>query len=96
MKQQHYVKESFHDELVGEYELRPTLHLSIRKSESNLFLHVPQQAPLQLLPIADRVYCIGDLEDTITFLRNEQGMIDMLILQEEGSQVVARKRRLHV
>lgn len=90
----HNVKESSHDdEYVGEYELRPNLHLSIVKTGRHLFLHVPQQAPLPLLQVDDMMYRLGNLEDTITFLKNEQGAIDMLILQQEASQVVARKLR---
>lgn len=91
----HSVKEGSHeDEYVGEYELRPNLHLSIRKTKSDLLLHVPQQAPLLLLQVGDMGYRLENLEDTITFLRNEQGAIDMLILQQETSQVVARKRHV--
>ncbi len=89
------VKDNSHeDEYVGEYVIRPNLLFSISKTGSNLFLHAPSQAPLQLLQVDDRVYRLGDLEDTITFLSNERGEIDMLILQEEGSQVVGRKRHV--
>ena len=80
-----------YDEYVGEYELRPDFLLTIRKAGSDLLLHVPQQAPLALTQVGNMVYQLANLEDTVTFLRNEQGTIDMLILQQEASQLVARK-----
>ena len=83
---------SIYDEYVGEYELRPDFILTIKKTDKKLLLQAPQQAPLTLTKLDDMVYLLANLEDTVTFLRNEQGTIDMLIVQQEGSQVVARRR----
>ena len=81
-----------YDEYIGEYELRPDFLLTIKKAGNDLLLHIPQQAPLALTQVGDMVYQLANLEDTVTFLRNEQGTIDMLILQQEASQLVGRRR----
>ncbi len=81
-----------YDEFVGEYELRPDFLLTIVKTGNGFQLQAPRQAPLALKQVDAMVYQLANLEDTITFLRNEQGMIDMLILQQEASQLVARRR----
>lgn len=81
-----------YDEYVGEYELRPDFLLTIVKTDNGLLLQIPQQAPIALKQVDDMVYLLANLEDTVTFLSNEQGTIDMLILQQEASQLVARKR----
>ena len=79
-------------EFVGEYELHPHFLLSVQKADHGLRLHIPQQAPLTLKRVDTLVYQLEDLEDTITFLRNARGEIDLLILQQEESQMVARRR----
>lgn len=81
-----------YDEYVGEYELRPDFVLTVKKTDNGLLLQAPQQAPIVLVRVDDMVYLLANLEDTVTFLRNEQGMIDMLILQQEASHAVARRR----
>ncbi|MEO8970733.1 MAG: serine hydrolase domain-containing protein [Ktedonobacteraceae bacterium] len=83
---------AIYDEYVGAYELRPNFLLTIMKADNGLLLQAPQQAPIALVRVDDMVYVLANLEDSITFLKNEQGMIDMLILQQEASQVVARRR----
>lgn len=64
----------------------------LMQKANGLLLQAPRQAPLALKQVDAMVYQLANLEDTITFLRNEQGTIDMLILQHEASQLVARKR----
>jgi len=81
-----------YEECVGEYELRPDFLLSIQKASDGLRLHVPQQAPLPLKRVDILIYQIADLEDTVTFLRNARGEVDLLLLQQEESQFVGRRR----
>lgn len=80
------------DEFVGEYALRPDFLLSVQKQGRRLHLCVPQQAPLPLKRVDELVYQLEDLEDTVTFVRNVRGEIDMLILRQEEGQFVARRR----
>lgn len=81
-----------YDEFVGEYELHPHVLFSIQRTRHGLRLHIPQQAPLPLKHLDALTYQLADLEDTVTFLRNARGEIDLLMLQQEESQVVARRR----
>ncbi len=84
-------EQAVYEEYTGEYVLQGNVSLNITKSEDELLFHVPGQEPIILEPLDDMVFLLTNLEDTITFLRNEQGNVDMLIVRQDASEIVARK-----
>ena len=81
-----------HDNYIGDYEINLNLCLKITKTSKTLFLHIPGQSPMELMKENDATYLLPDMNDTITFVKNENGHVESLILQQELVEVVAIKR----
>ena len=80
------------DPCVGEYELRSDLALTIRRVGDHLFFQVPGHPPLKLVRQRDGVYFLATMDDTITFVRNGQGIVLALLLRQGPVETLALKR----
>ncbi len=80
------------DTIVGEYELRSNLSLTISKTDKHLSLQISGQPLCKLLKHSEDVYLLANVDDTITFMRDVQGHVQVLILQQEETEMVALKR----
>jgi hypothetical protein len=76
---------------VGEYELQSGLTLSISMSGRHLFLQMPGQTRVELVRQSDAVFWLANMDDTITFVRNEHGKVQALIARQGVSENVAMK-----
>ena len=80
------------DTCVGEYELRSDLSLTISRVGNHLFFQMPGQPPLKLVRHSDAVYFLANMDDTITFGRNGQGNVQVLLLRQGTVETLALKR----
>jgi CubicO group peptidase (beta-lactamase class C family) len=80
------------DIYVGEYELRPGLSLTISRGGDHLFFQMPGQPPLKLVRQSDALYVLANMDDTITFVRDGQGNVTALILQQGAAETIVLKR----
>ncbi|MGI9060006.1 MAG: serine hydrolase [Ktedonobacteraceae bacterium] len=80
------------DTCVGEYELRSDLSITIGRDGDHLFFQLPSQPPLKLVRHSDTIYLLANVDDTITFVKNGQGNVQALILQQGVTQTIALRR----
>ena len=80
------------DSFVGEYELRSDLVLTVSKDGDHLFFQVSGQPPVKLMKHSDEVYFFANMDDIITFVRDGQGKVQALILQQGEAKTVALRR----
>lgn len=80
------------DSCVGEYELRSDLFLTVSKDGDHLFFQVAGQPPVKLMRHSDEVYFFANMDDIITFVRDGQGKVQALILQQGEAKTVALRR----
>ncbi len=85
---------SISDDYEGVYELHSGLFLTIRKTNDHLFLQAPDQSPIELVRGNDTTYMLTEMDDTITFVRNEAEEIHSFILQQGGAEELAVKRKI--
>jgi hypothetical protein len=78
----------------GTYQLNADFVLVITQRQEQLWLRAPRQPPLLLAPLAEPTFRLGDLEGEVTFLKNGEGMVDALQLQQDGQIRTARKLTL--
>jgi Domain of unknown function (DUF3471) len=80
------------DIYVGDYELPSGLSLTISRAGDHLFLQMPGQPPFELVRQSGTVYLLANVDDTITFVRNGQGNVEVLILRQGAAETVALRR----
>ncbi len=77
---------------VGEYELIPGFILTITKYDNQLKLQVTGQGEAPIIPIAQNLFVIKDIEDAeITFNLNDAGEIESMTLNQHGMDNVCKK-----
>src|SRR5919202_244869 len=81
------------ERLQGEYELRSGLMLRVSREEPSLLLHAPHESPIMLIPAGEAVFRLGGTDSRIEFVRQANERVAALILYQEGSAMLALRRR---
>jgi CubicO group peptidase (beta-lactamase class C family) len=76
---------------LGRYELNADFVLVITQQQGQLWLQAPAQSSLLLAPLAEATFRLGELDGEVTFLKNGEGTVDALQLQQDGQVQTARK-----
>ncbi len=76
----------------GVYELPSGISFTITNVNNTLFLHAPNQSPIELVRGKDMTYMLEGMDDTITFIRNEDGRIYAFVLLDDSAEQVAVKK----
>jgi CubicO group peptidase (beta-lactamase class C family) len=77
----------------GEYELTPNFIITITNVEGKLMGQATGQGKLELFPTSETEFQIKGLEAQITFVKNEQGQVTELILNQNGRKMPGKKIR---
>jgi hypothetical protein len=80
------------DPYIGEYELRPTFIVKVRRHDASLVLEVPDQSPILLRPSSETTFFAEVLDAEVTFRTDDRGTVGELVLRQEESELVAAKR----
>jgi len=80
------------DPYIGEYELRPTFIVKVRRHDASLVLEVPDQSPILLRPSSETTFFAEVLDTEVTFRTDDRGTVAELVLRQENSEFVAVKR----
>jgi D-alanyl-D-alanine-carboxypeptidase/D-alanyl-D-alanine-endopeptidase len=84
------VGEEILEEYVGRYELQPDFVLSITRDAGQLFVQATGQARLRLHAATESEFFLREVEASIVFVRNDQGVVDQAILEQGGERAAKR------
>ncbi|RNC86328.1 MAG: serine hydrolase [Winogradskyella sp.] len=76
---------------VGKYELTPNFHIAIRHDKKQLFARATGQQEFEVYPSAENEFFLKIVEASITFNKNESGVVESLTLHQNGQHMPAKK-----
>jgi tetratricopeptide (TPR) repeat protein len=85
------VDAKLYDSYAGQYELAPNFILTITHEGGKLMGQATGQGNLELTPISETEFKVTGVEAQVTFVKNEQGQVTELILNQNGRKMPAKK-----
>jgi CubicO group peptidase (beta-lactamase class C family) len=79
------------DKYVGEYQITPTLNLTITREGKRLFFQPTGQAKVQVFAESETEFVIRQVRAKIKFNKNEKGEVSGLTFSQMGRETPARK-----
>ncbi len=79
------------EEYVGNYELYPNFVLSVTRTGDRLWVQATGQPRLGIYPESETQFFYRAVDARITFVRNQEGKVDKLILRQHGLDLPAFK-----
>jgi len=79
------------DAYVGDYQLTPSIRITIRRVGDSLFAKATGQGMIQIFPESDRDYFAKDVDLQITFVAGSGGRASELILHQGGRDTRAKR-----
>ena len=79
------------DGYVGRYQLAPEFILTITRAGSHLFLQATGQPKAEIFPETDRDYFLKVVDAQVTFVLDEKGRANELILHQNGQNLPAKR-----
>ncbi len=76
---------------IGRYELTPDFSISITQKQDRLYLQATGQAQVELFAETPTQFFLTVVEAKITFIKDVQGQVDRLILDQNGQQLTGQK-----
>jgi len=80
-----------YDLLTGKYELNPQFILTVTKENDKLFTQATGQQKVEIFPKSELEYYLKVVDAQITFVKDENGKIEKLILHQNGRDMPAKK-----
>ena len=78
---------------IGDYAAKSGFQCSIIKEQDSLFLKSDGQPEIQLYPESELKFFMTTLNAGITFEKTAKGEVKGLVIQQEGKQTSAEKKR---
>lgn len=82
-----------YDGCVGEYEMAPGAVFTIRKEGDRLMARLTGQSFLEIVPESETEFFYKAVDAQITFVKNGQGLINELVLHQNGRDLRAKRIR---
>ncbi len=79
------------DALVGEYELKPKQILTVTKRDDGLYAQLTGQGRFRLLPESETKFFARVEEATVTFTKDDKGVVTELVLHQNGRDQKAKR-----
>ena len=76
---------------IGRYELTPDFSITITQKQDRLYLQATGQAEFELFAETPTQFFLTVVEAKITFIKDAQGQVDRLILDQNGQQLPCQK-----
>jgi Domain of unknown function (DUF3471) len=80
-----------YDLLTGKYELNPQFIITVTKENDKLFAQATGQPKIEIYPRSKFEYYLKVVDAQITFVSDENGKIEKLILHQNGQNMPAKK-----
>jgi CubicO group peptidase (beta-lactamase class C family) len=84
---------AIYDDYVGRYEVNPNFSFVISRKDDHLFCQPTGQDKLELLPESKLKFFLKEVDAQIVFVRDEEGKVIQLILQQSGRKIPAKKTK---
>jgi CubicO group peptidase (beta-lactamase class C family) len=80
------------DELAGRYELEvsPGFYLEFRREDDKIFTQATGQGAIEVFASSDSTFYLKVVEASVTFHRNEEGIVDHITLHQNGNHKANR------
>ncbi|NJM44960.1 MAG: serine hydrolase [Alkalinema sp. RU_4_3] len=78
---------------VGNYELTPEFSIAITQDQDRLYLQATGQSKVELFAETPTHFFLTVVEAKITFIKDDQGKIDRLILDQNGQRLPGKKNK---
>jgi CubicO group peptidase (beta-lactamase class C family) len=82
-----------YDTYAGDYELEPGLTITITSENGRLMAQLTGQQKLELFPSSETEFSLRIVDAQVTFVKDEQGKVTGLILNQNGRRMTAKKIR---
>ncbi len=76
---------------IGEYELAPGAIVAITTVDNKLFAQLTGQDNFELFPTSETEYFYKVVDATITFHKDDKGVVNSLVLKQSGQEMAAKK-----
>ena len=87
------LKPSLLDAYVGEYQLAPTITMTVTREGEQLFLQVTGQSKLPVYPESETDFFYKIVDAQVTFVKDPGGQVTGLILHQGGRDTPGKKTR---
>lgn len=82
-----------YDSYVGAYELTPAFVLTITNEDGKLMGQATGQPKFELFPSSETEFLVKEVRAQVTFVKNAEGKVTELILNQNGRKMPAKKIR---
>ena len=76
---------------VGTYELQPNFLLEVTVNGGALYIHPTDQPTFRLTPTAETEFYLTEVDADVTFVRDPQGKVTLLVLHQNGQNMPAKR-----
>ncbi len=76
---------------VGKYELAPAFHVTITKTDAQLFLQATGQQKFPIFPSAQNKFFLKVVKASVTFNKDDTGAVSSMTLHQNGQNVPGKK-----
>lgn len=82
---------AIYEEYIGEYEMAPGVIVTITTSENKILAQLTGQESFEIFPMSETEYFYKVVDATITFVKNHEGEVTNLVLNQQGQDIPAQK-----
>lgn len=81
------------DSYVGQYELMPEFIITVTREGDKLMVQATGQPKFEVFPESESKYFLKVVDAQIVFVKNDKGVVDKLVLHQNGGEQPAKKIR---
>ena len=82
---------SIYKDYIGEYQMAPGVIIAITLSDDKIFSQITGQENFEIYPMSELEYFYKVVDATITFVKNDEGKVISLVLNQLGEDMPALK-----
>ena len=87
------VDPKLYDSYTGDYEIAPGFIITVTHEDGKLMAQATGQSKLELFPLSETDFSLKVVAAQLTFVKNEQGQVTQLILNQNGRKTPGKKIR---
>lgn len=87
------VDPKLYDAYAGDYELAPSFVITVTNEDGKLMAQATGQSKFELFPLSETEFFLKVVVAQVTFVKNEQGQVTQLILNQNGRKTPGKKIR---
>jgi CubicO group peptidase (beta-lactamase class C family) len=80
-----------YDAYAGRYQLEPKVIATIARERDHLMIELTDQPRIEMFPESETVFFLKIADATITFLKDEKGKVNALVIHQGGRDVKAKR-----